>query len=86
LAAEGFAFLPDWRRDTGWEAYLRWLDRRRRGLDLPPGRVPASFLVADVGGEPSSPRARSSGGWAAASRTCGRVRTGGRASRATGSP
>lgn len=51
LAPEGFSFLLDWRRDVGWEAYLERLDRRRRGVDLPPDRVPASFLVADVGGE-----------------------------------
>ena len=50
LAAEGFDFLLDGRRDD-WPGYLARLARERDGVDLPPGRVPATFLVAEVDGE-----------------------------------
>ena len=49
LQAEGFGFgcaAPDER----WSDYLTRLERDRLGLDLPPGRVPATFLYADVDG------------------------------------
>jgi len=50
LAREGFDFLLGW---TGqpWPAYLRILDQQRQGRELPPGFVPATFLVAVVGGD-----------------------------------
>ena len=51
LEAEGFPFLLDWRRDEPWSAYLRKLEQLRRGLEMPPDRVPATFLVAEVGTE-----------------------------------
>ena len=49
LAPEGFDFLLDGRRDD-WDGYLAHLARERACVDLPPGRVAATFLVADVGG------------------------------------
>ena len=51
LARDGFAFLLDWESAIPWGTYLEGLGRRRRGLDLSGDRVPAAFLVADVGGE-----------------------------------
>jgi predicted acetyltransferase len=50
LARDGFSFLLDWGRGVQWARYLEMLGARRRGLDLPADRVPASFLVADVRG------------------------------------
>jgi len=49
LQAEGFdfGFLSPGER---WSDYLTRLERDRLGLDLPPGRVPATFLYADVDG------------------------------------
>jgi predicted acetyltransferase len=49
LTPEGFDFLLDGRRDD-WKGYLAHLADERAGVDLPPGRVAATFLVADVGG------------------------------------
>ena len=51
LDQEGFAFLLDWSPGEPWSGYVERLDRCRRGEDLPPGWVPSTFLVADVGGE-----------------------------------
>src|SRR4051812_17233101 len=51
MVADDFAFGFDFDDTTPWGPYLDALDRQRRGLDLPPDRVPATFLVADVGGE-----------------------------------
>lgn len=50
LAAENFEFLLGW---TGqpWDAYLERLSDERRGINLPGGRVPATFLAAEVGGQ-----------------------------------
>lgn len=49
LERDEFPFLLD--RDPGeeWASYLSKLGRYRRGLDLPSGWVPATFLVAVVG-------------------------------------
>ena len=50
LQADGFDFgflLPGER----WPEYLARLERDRLGLDLPPGRVPATFLYADADGQ-----------------------------------
>ncbi len=51
LGAEGhpFGFGVDPR--VPWDTYLKTLDDHRQGIGLPEGRVPATFLVADVGGE-----------------------------------
>ncbi len=51
LATEGFEFLLDLRDNEPWAAYIDRLDRLSRGLDVPPNRVPATFLIAEVGGE-----------------------------------
>ncbi|HEY1833385.1 MAG TPA: GNAT family N-acetyltransferase [Solirubrobacteraceae bacterium] len=50
LEADHFSFLLGWQRGDDWDAYVSSLARRRRGLDVPDGLVPASFLVADVDG------------------------------------
>ncbi len=34
-----------------WSTYLKTLSDYRTGLNLPEGRVPQTFLVADVAGE-----------------------------------
>jgi predicted acetyltransferase len=51
LARDGFVFLLDWNRGEPWAAYLARLERQRCGVELPPDRVPATFLVAQVGAE-----------------------------------
>ena len=50
LAAEGVPFLLDLAPGDDWAAHLARLARDRGGVDLPAGRVPAAFLVAEVGG------------------------------------
>lgn len=49
LAAEDFEFLL---ADGPWPHVLAQIDRESRGVDLPQGRVPADFLVAEVDGQP----------------------------------
>jgi predicted acetyltransferase len=51
LGLDQFDFLLDWRADEPWSAYLHRLEQRRRGLEVPPDRVPATFLVADTGAD-----------------------------------
>lgn len=51
MAADGFTFGLDFEPGMSWNAYLRGLEEQRAGTDLPEGRVPATFLVADVAGE-----------------------------------
>jgi predicted acetyltransferase len=51
LARERFDFLLDWRPSEPWSAYLQRLGQRRRGLEVPPGRVPATFLAAQLGSD-----------------------------------
>jgi predicted acetyltransferase len=51
LARDLFKFLLDWDPADAWPAYLERLSERRRGLDLPADRVPATFLVAQLGDE-----------------------------------
>jgi predicted acetyltransferase len=50
MAAEGFSFGLFYEPGTAWPDYLTTLDAGRRGVDLPPGRVWSTFLVADVDG------------------------------------
>lgn len=50
LATEGFTFLLDRDRAESFADYLDLLERQRAGRDPNPGRVPASFLVAEVAG------------------------------------
>lgn len=47
LAEDGFNFAF-WDSDQTWEQYLEKLDKERSGIDLPPGRVPATMLYAEV--------------------------------------
>jgi predicted acetyltransferase len=50
LAQEGFEFLLELERGEAWPVYLARLEALRRGVDVPEGRVPATFLVAEVDG------------------------------------
>jgi len=50
MAAEGFAFGFGLEPGVDWSAALQAQEERRRGLNLSPEQVPATFLVADVGG------------------------------------
>lgn len=50
VAAEGSTFGLAFDSAAEWTNYLNNLDDYRRGLNLPAGRVPVTFLVADVGG------------------------------------
>jgi predicted acetyltransferase len=50
LAGEGFDFLLYLRADEPWASYVRRLDEIRRGGDVPPDHVPATFVVAEVDG------------------------------------
>ncbi|WP_456823235.1 GNAT family N-acetyltransferase [Cellulomonas sp. P5_E12] len=49
LADSGFEFVLGLDEAPSWPALLESLERERTGRDLPPGRVPATFLVAVVG-------------------------------------
>jgi predicted acetyltransferase len=51
MAAEGFEFALGLGACPEWADYLALLDRLRRGVDMPDGWVPATFLVAEVAGE-----------------------------------
>ncbi|WP_341228663.1 GNAT family N-acetyltransferase [Nocardioides salarius] len=51
LAADGFDFLHDERPGEPWAAYVERVEGLRRGVGLGEGRVPATFLVAEVDGE-----------------------------------
>jgi predicted acetyltransferase len=50
LLADRFQFALGHARGMSWPDYLRALEGARRGVDLPNGYVPATFLVADAGG------------------------------------
>lgn len=50
LAREDFTFLLDWDPGAPWSQYLQLLRQQRRGL-VPEGRVPATFLAVQVGGD-----------------------------------
>lgn len=49
LAAEGFDFLLGG-ADGSWADYLAKVERDRAGVDLAPGRVPATMLFGEVDG------------------------------------
>jgi predicted acetyltransferase len=51
LARDDFAFLLDWDPRRPWREHVAMHADWRCGRDLPLDRVPATFLVADVGGE-----------------------------------
>jgi predicted acetyltransferase len=50
LAAEQFDFLLSYDAEEGWGSFLENVESARRGEDLPDGRVPATFLIAEVDG------------------------------------
>jgi predicted acetyltransferase len=50
MAAEGHVFGPAVEPGATWAEQLRMLDDRARGVNLSDDQVPATFLVADVGG------------------------------------
>ena len=50
MAADGHVFGFELEPGIAWGTYLQTLDDRRRGLSLSVDLVPATFLVADVGG------------------------------------
>jgi predicted acetyltransferase len=51
LAAEGFDFLLDLHEGEPWTAYLDRMANHRLGVDLSPGWVAATFLIAEVDGQ-----------------------------------
>lgn len=51
MVADGFTFLLDFQRGMSWRAWLAMVERGSIGIDLPPDRVRAAFLAADVGGQ-----------------------------------
>ena len=51
LAIDDFGFLLDWTPDVPWNDHVQRHERQRQGLDVPAGRVPATFLVAIVDDE-----------------------------------
>lgn len=50
LAAEAFDFLLEAPGSSDWASHLRRLDDIRMGVNVPPGYVAATFLVAEVDG------------------------------------
>jgi predicted acetyltransferase len=50
MAAEGHTFGLGYLPGMPWRAYLQALADQRAGVKVPPGLVPATFLVADVAG------------------------------------
>jgi predicted acetyltransferase len=50
LLADDFELLLGWSPERTWADLLEQYERERLGLDLPEGRVPAAFLVAEVDG------------------------------------
>lgn len=51
LAEEGFNFGLGLEPGMAWDAYLETLHEQQVGASQAAGRVPATFLVADAGGE-----------------------------------
>lgn len=51
MAADDFDFAFDLTPSTDWADYVAGHERIRAGIDVPPDRVPATFLVAVVDGE-----------------------------------
>lgn len=51
LGRAGYAFLLDHDPDEPWRDFVERVDRHRCGIDLPPDRMPAVFLVAWLGDE-----------------------------------
>ncbi len=51
LATDDFDFAFDVKADTDWAPMVAWIEERRRGENLLPGRVPDTFLLAVVGAD-----------------------------------
>jgi predicted acetyltransferase len=51
IALDDFVFGLFYEPDEPWLGYVDRLERQRCGVDLAPGLVPATFLVADVDGQ-----------------------------------
>lgn len=51
LAADNFEFLFGYTDGMAWPDYLQILDNQFTGTDLPEGKVPATFLIAENGGD-----------------------------------
>jgi predicted acetyltransferase len=51
MAADGFPLGLGYEPGTPWRTYLTELEDQRHGRNLPAGRVPGMFLVAEVAGE-----------------------------------
>ena len=51
LAEEDFEFALGLQTNMSWETYLQLLEQKRLGVLLDEYGVPATFLLADVGGE-----------------------------------
>jgi predicted acetyltransferase len=51
LAREGFEFLHGYEADMDWADFLDRTERLRQGIGLSETQVPATFLVAEVGGQ-----------------------------------
>jgi predicted acetyltransferase len=51
LARDDFQFLLGVVDGEGWAAFVDRLEAHSRGVDVPDGRVPATFLLAEVDGE-----------------------------------
>ncbi len=49
LEADAFSFLLDWDPASPWAEYVQQREDHRRGIRVPPGRVPSTFLVAVCG-------------------------------------
>jgi predicted acetyltransferase len=50
LLADDFPFLLDLQDGEPWSRYVDRLQELSRGVNVPEGRVPATFLVAEAGG------------------------------------
>ena len=51
MRSDGSLLLLDWDENMEWRQWLRKISEHRRGLSLSVGLVPATQLVADVGGQ-----------------------------------
>jgi predicted acetyltransferase len=51
MRSEGSLLLLDWDESMEWRQWLKMVSEHQRGLSLSVGLVPATQLVADVGGE-----------------------------------
>lgn len=47
LATEGFTFIP---KTGSWDEICRSIHEERDGINIAPGRVPSTWLVADIDG------------------------------------